>query len=352
MASPRLTFLSPLRPFRHLPSPCPARFLCTLPAVPQSFRVLPHESSLRLDKLLSLRFPNFSRTHLQTLFTSNLILLNSNPPPSKSHKPCADDVITLLSLPPPPIESALTPKPLPLSVIFSDDHIIVVNKPANLIVHPSTSNPSDTLVNVLIAHYPDLLSLGGPRPGIVHRLDKGTSGVLVVARTSQAYRHVQQQFAQRQVRKKYITIAVGNPCTEGCHTRIVREPIGRSERDRLKMEVREDGKHAVSLIKVHSKDSKGLLHALSVDIETGRTHQIRVHLKHCRAPVLGDETYGNNDINHRFRGKATRPLLHAWRIEIQHPVTGQRMGFEAKLPDDMRQIMKRVVYPDFENEGW
>lgn len=164
-----------------------------------------------------------------------------------------------------------------------------------------------------------------------------------------------RQFATRKVRKQYIAICVGNPCGAGCVARTVDEPIGRAINDRLRMAVVAEeagGKSARSVVRVHASDERGLLHAVSVGIETGRTHQIRVHMRHCRAPVLGDDLYGAIDVNRRFRGKVERPMLHAFRVEFEHPVDGGAVGIEAKLPEDMRQVMKRVVYPEFEKEKW
>lgn len=189
----------------------------------------------------------------------------------------------------------------------------------------------------------------------MHRLDKGTSGVILVARTEAAQRGLMSQFADRKIQKQYVAICVGNPCGVGCVARVVDEPIGRAINDRLRMAVIAEeagGKRARSVVKVHASDGRGLLHAVSVRIESGRTHQIRVHMRHCRAPVLGDELYGALDVNRRFRGKVGRPMLHALRVEFEHPVKGGKIMVEAKLPEDMKEIMGKVVYPEFQREGW
>lgn len=319
-----------------------------------TFQITPSESNHRLDKILASRFQTVSRTYLQALFTHNQILLNGTPPPSKSHKPSSGDQI-YIHFTPLPRDLPITPENLPLHILHEDAHLLAINKPPGMVIHPAPGNWTGTLVHALTFHYSDIRALGGPRPGIVHRLDKGTSGVLLVARTEAAQRGLMRQFAGREVRKQYVAICVGNPCGVGCVARVVDEPIGRAINDRLRMAIVAEeagGKKARSVIKVHGSDGRGLLHAVSVGIESGRTHQIRVHTRHCRAPVLGDELYGALDVNRRFRGKVGRPMLHALRVEFEHPVEGREMVVEAKLPEDMREVMGRVVYPEFEREGW
>eukprot|EP00177_Eucheuma_denticulatum_P007737 GFKZ01014076.1.p1 GENE.GFKZ01014076.1~~GFKZ01014076.1.p1 ORF type:complete len:415 (+),score=28.83 GFKZ01014076.1:414-1658(+) len=320
---------------------------------PTIFHTLPSESHLRLDKLLSARFPTVSRSYLQSLFSTRQILINGSPPPSKSTKAPPHSLISI-QFTPPPRALPLTPEDLPLDILYQDAHLLAINKPPGIVTHPAPGHWSGTLVHALTYHYADIRELGGPRPGIVHRLDKGTSGILLVARTHTAQSRLMQQFAERRVKKQYVAITVGNPCGKGCTGRVVEAGIGRCGKDRMRMTVmseEEGGKYARSTVRVHGRDERGLLHAVGVEIETGRTHQIRVHMRHCRAPVLGDELYGAVDVNWRWRGSVKRCMLHAGRVEFEHPVSGERVAVQARLAEDMREVMKGV-YPGFEEEGW
>lgn len=320
---------------------------------PTLFHTLPSESHLRLDKLLSARFPTVSRSYLQSLFSTDQILVNGAPPSSKSTKAPPHSLVSI-QFTPPPRDLPLTPEDLPLTILYQDAHLLAVNKPPGLVTHPAPGHWSGTLVHALTYHYPDIRELGGPRPGIVHRLDKGTSGILLVARTHTAQARLMQQFAERKVRKEYVAITVGNPCGKGCSGRVVEEGIGRCDKDRMRMAVMSEekgGKYARSTVRVHGRDERGLLHAVGVEIETGRTHQIRVHMRYCRAPVLGDELYGAVDVNWRWRGKVKRCMLHARKVEFEHPLSGEKMVVEARVAEDMREVLKGV-YPGYEDEGW
>jgi len=246
---------------------------------------------------------------------------------------------------PPPEPSGITPEEGALAVLHADESVIVLDKPAGLTVHPGAGRPTGTLVHRLLAHFPDVEGVGGPgRPGIVHRLDKDTSGVLVVARTPAAYRALQEAFSSRQVEKHYLAIAYGAPDPpEG----EVDQPIGRHPERRTRMTVRPDGRRALSRYRTLAA-AQGLA-LLEVDIATGRTHQIRVHLKSIHHPIVGDPTYGEArwkvlDPSVRRRlARFPRPALHAWRIAFDHPATGARVAFEAPVPDDLRTLWQDVT---------
>jgi len=246
---------------------------------------------------------------------------------------------------PPPEPSGIEPEAGALRVLHQDESLIVIDKPAGLTVHPGAGRPTGTLVHRLLAHFPDLEGVGGPgRPGIVHRLDKDTSGVLVVARTQAAYRSLQEAFSSRRVDKRYLALVYGAP--EPPDGR-VDAPIGRHPDRRTRMAVRPDGRSALSRYRTLAA-ARGLA-LLEVDIATGRTHQIRVHLKSIHHPIVGDPTYGEarwKSLDPRVRRPLSafpRPALHAWTIAFDHPATGARVAFEAPVPDDLRELWDRVT---------
>lgn len=314
-------------------------------AAVEKFGILAAEAGKRLDKVLASRFEGMSRSYLQTLFDDGNVLLNGKAMTAKSHKPGEGDRIEIRFVTP-QRELPITPENIPLDILYEDEHMVAVNKPAGMVVHPAPGNWTGTLVHALTYRYADIRRLGGPRPGIVHRLDKGTSGVVLAARTAEAQRGLMREFAQRRVRKEYIAVTVGNPAGAGCVARRVDEPVGRCPVDRTRMAVvpvEAGGKPAESWVTVEGRDGRGLLHAVRVEIATGRTHQIRVHLRHVRAPVLGDEVYGAGDVNRRFRTAAGRPQLHARRVRLRHPCTGAGLDVSAPLADDMGGLLGRVM---------
>ena len=236
------------------------------------------------------------------------------------------------------------PQKGPLEVLFEDDHLVVVNKPAGLAVHPGAGRPRDTLANYLLARYPELAGVGGPgRPGIVHRIDLDTTGVLVVARSALAWSELSKAFAERRVYKAYQALAYGSPKAS---SGTIEAPIGRHRTDRKRMTVRADGRPATTDYECTSK-AAGIGH-YRLRIHTGRTHQIRVHLKHLGHPLVGDPTYGEA----RFKGMPRRPrrlleafprpALHAWRIGLAHPEGGQPLLFEAPAPEDLKELWSRL----------
>jgi 23S rRNA pseudouridine1911/1915/1917 synthase len=233
---------------------------------------------------------------------------------------------------------------IPLQILFEDDSIIVVNKEPGMVVHPAPGHSSGTLVHALLHHCPDLEGMGGPlRPGIVHRLDKDTSGVLIVAKTEEALHHLSQQFKSRKVKKQYLTLVSGRVDREQGE---VEAPVGRLMEDRKKMGVRtRRGRAALTRYSVWERFSEFTL--LRVFPETGRTHQIRVHLAHIGHPVWGDPVYGGRKKNLIFQKTGEeiipkRQMLHAWRLGFVHPRSKEPMSLEAPLPADFQQILKAL----------
>ena len=230
-----------------------------------------------------------------------------------------------------PVAMALEPEALPLEVLFEDARLIVIDKPAGLVVHPAPGHPKGTLVNALLHHCGDLAGIGGVlRPGIVHRLDRGTSGVLVAAKDDATHQGLSAQFAEHSIERRYRTLVRGLPrADEG---RIDR-PIGRHPRDRKRMSVEAKvGKASVTSWRVRRRFREAMTSELEIRPETGRTHQIRVHLSSAGLPLVGDTVYG------RARGQDAalgRPALHAAHLGFEHPATGRRLRFESPLPDDL-----------------
>lgn len=228
-------------------------------------------------------------------------------------------------------------------VVHADEHVIVVDKPAGLVVHPGAGNPTGTLVNGLLARFPDLADVGQPgRPGIVHRLDVGTSGLLVVARTALAYDQLVAALSQRDVGRRYRTLVWGRPASPAG---VIDAPIGRDHRDPMKMAVVVDGKVARTHYRtLHTYREVAEVAELECRLETGRTHQIRVHLAAIGHPVVGDGTYGGN----RSAIQTDRPVLHAASLSFRHPGTGETLTFESPLPADLQAVIDGLGRPDDE----
>jgi 23S rRNA pseudouridine1911/1915/1917 synthase len=224
-----------------------------------------------------------------------------------------------------------------LDVVHVDDDVIVVDKPAGLVVHPGAGNPDGTLVNALLAHYPAIARVGDPaRPGIVHRLDAGSSGLMVVARTPAAAASLVEQFAERRASRRYLALVWGHPAAP--HG-VIDAPIGRDRRDPLRMAVVADGKPARTEYEVTERfDRPSELALLQCRLETGRTHQIRVHLASIGHPLLGDVTYGQR----RPMLGLERPFLHAAELAFDHPATGERVAFSSPLADDLARLLAEL----------
>lgn len=282
----------------------------------ESFFVTEKEKDQRLDKYLSSRFPNYSRSYFQNLITRRLVFLNGEVVKKRVEVAEGDEIEVEFALTP---EIAVEPENIPLNILFEDDDLIVINKPCGMVVHPAVGNWTGTFVNALLYHCK--LEGEGLRPGIVHRLDKDTSGVMVAAKNSEAHQKLVELFAERAVEKEYVAITQGNP-----GNRVITGNIGRHRVRRQQMAVlQEGGKTAETLVKtVQHKGDKAVVHLFP---KTGRTHQLRVHLKSVKTPILGDSLYGQAT-------SAPRLLLHAYRLSFHHPRTGQRVSFEAPIPEE------------------
>lgn len=290
------------------------------------------ESGKRLDAYITSIDSEITRTAAQRLIEQGNILVNGEKKKT-AYKVSNGDIITIEKEEPKEIE--LKAQSIPIDIIYEDDDIIVVNKPKGMVVHPANGNPDGTLVNAIMAICKDSLSgIGGEiRPGIVHRLDKDTSGLLIVAKNDKAHVNMSEQIKNHEVKKTYIALVRGvvkeNEAT-------IDMPIGRSTSDRKKMAVIKTGRNAVTHIKVLKRYNKYTL--LQVNIETGRTHQIRVHLSHIGYPIVGDYTYSNGKNEFGVVGQC----LHAKCLEFKHPITGAEMKLEAPLPKYFEEIIQKL----------
>jgi 23S rRNA pseudouridine1911/1915/1917 synthase len=294
------------------------------------------ESSLRLDKLLALRFPEQSRTYFQSLIDKGLVLLNGQPVKKRIKPQSGDEIEVEFTLSP---ELSLSPEAMPLDILYEDEWLLIINKPTGLVVHPAPGHWSGTFVNGLLYHCQQLGSLESQRPGIVHRLDKETTGVLIAAKNETVQQRLVTLFSSRQVHKEYLAVCIGNPGTV-----TIEAPIGRHPTERKQMTVlREGGRHAVT--QCHTLSTDGKLSVVHINLLTGRTHQIRVHMKYNGTPILGDPLYGNNSWNQKM--KVQRQMLHAYRLSLTHPITHTPLSAVAPLPADMERVVKQL-YPSFQ----
>jgi 23S rRNA pseudouridine1911/1915/1917 synthase len=287
------------------------------------FEIVPETAGVRLDRFVATAIEGLSRSRTKTLLESGEILRNGAPTRAAEILR-AGDTLTVRIPDATPVEE-LVGEDIPLAILHEDSDLLVLDKPAGLVVHPGAGNATGTLVQALLHHCKDLSGIGGvERPGIVHRLDKETSGCLVIAKNDLAHQSLAAQFADRTVEKTYLAIVEGTPRRR---TGEVNEPIGRHAVNRQKMKVTtaEKGREALTLYKVlTSADGLSLVECRP---RTGRTHQIRVHLRHLGHPIVGDPVYGK-------RGKYERHLLHAWRLSFDHPRTGERLSFTSPVPAD------------------
>lgn len=290
----------------------------------------------RLDSFISEECGlNLSRTMVKKLLDEEKILVN-NKLQKASYKPEIGDILTIDI--PKPKEIKLEAQDIPVPVVYEDNDIIVVNKPKGMVVHPANGNPDGTLVNAILAMCKDSLSgIGGEiRPGIVHRLDKDTSGLLIVAKNDLAHMNMSKQIQERKVTKKYIALVKGSvPEDEAT----IHMPIARSTKDRKKMAVDAKGKDAITHFKVLKRYGKYTL--LELKIDTGRTHQIRVHMSYIGHPVVGDMVYSNGKNEFGVEGQ----MLHAKSLEFKHPVTNKEMHLEAELPEYFKKVLAKLDSP-------
>ena len=295
------------------------------------------EDAGRIDSFIAEALPELSRTAVQRLIDAGTVTVNGALPRS-AYKVRRGDAVVVRVPPAQPV--TLSPEALPLDILYEDADILVVNKAAGMVVHPGAGNYSGTLVNALLAHCDDLQGIGGElRPGIVHRLDKDTSGVLVVAKHDRAIHALQRQFKQREVRKMYVALVIGNiEQAEG----VIDAPIGRHRVHRRRMAVVANGKAARTRWRVRGRyrDAHNRIYTLlDVRLLTGRTHQIRVHFAWLGYPLVGDAVYG--PVHSPL--PAPRQFLHARALTLLHPATEEKMTFSAPLPDDLTQLLASLV---------
>jgi len=298
---------------------------------------------VRLDRFLASVLPDHSRSHIQRLIKEGQVRVGGRE--AKANHPVKTGQAITIDLPE-PLDPVPQPEALPLPILYQDEDLIVVDKPAGMVVHPAAGHASGTLVNALLHHVDDLSGIGGEkRPGIVHRLDRGTSGLMVVAKHDAAHAELSRQFHDREVEKEYFALVWGVVAAG----RRIDEPIGRDPSNRKKMSARaRRSREAVTRI-VRAEQIR-VLTLLQVAIHTGRTHQIRVHLSAIGHPIVGDPLYGG--VHRRVPGDLRavthleRPFLHAARLVFTHPRDGRRMDFASPLPDDLQRVLDELRAAD------
>lgn len=294
----------------------------------------------RVDQVLAELFPGYSRSRLQQWIKAGQVLLNQRPVLLARYRVAGGEQVEVRAQL--QLETEVRPEDIPLDIRFQDQHLLVLNKPAGLVVHPAAGNPNGTLQNALLYYDPELAAL--PRAGIVHRLDKDTSGLMVVARSLSAHKSLVEQLQARSVHREYLALVQSVLAAGGT----VDAPIGRHHRDRLRMAVVESGKPAISHYRVLERFAAHTL--VQVRLESGRTHQIRVHMAHIHCPLLGDPLYGGRlrlprgasaglrEAISAFR----RQALHAVRLQLIHPLTREVVGWEAEIPADFNQVLESL----------
>lgn len=299
----------------------------------QHTAVVPTEFALeRLDQVATTLFPQYSRSMIQGWIRSGHLLIDGNR--VKASKKISGGELIAIDAEIDDLE--FQPEEIPLHVVFEDDDILVINKPAGLVVHPGAGNTSGTLLNALLHHVPVTLTL--PRAGIVHRLDKDTTGMIVVAKTLHSHNRLVQHLSMRKVSRQYLAVVHGCPSSG-----TVDEPIGRHPTVRTKMAVTSGGKEAITRYAVERRF--GGFSQLLVDLDTGRTHQIRVHMQHIGHPIVGDPVYGKRKKENPalpVLSAFPRQALHARRLVFEHPVTGKQVEFSAPVPDDMGALIDEL----------
>jgi 23S rRNA pseudouridine1911/1915/1917 synthase len=291
---------------------------------------------MRLDKYLADQMLGLSRSAWQRLIGDGQVTVNGEPAKASYKVRPGDMVIASL-----PEEEPLRPvaEAIPLAIVYEDTALLVVDKPAGMVVHPAPGHPGGTLVNAVLAHHPELAAAGGGRPGIVHRLDRDTSGLIVIAKTEKVRRALQRQFKERQVYKAYLALLDGN--LQPSWGRI-EAPIGRDPHHRQRMTVLAGGREAVTEYHVLEQfdhrvgPAAGTYTLIEAEPRTGRTHQIRVHTSSIGHPVVGDKVYGR----HRTRLPLDRQFLHAHRLAFKHPLSGRRLELETPLADDLAAVLE------------
>jgi 23S rRNA pseudouridine1911/1915/1917 synthase len=301
--------------------------------VKQDSQTSANSSGDRLDRYLSQELPDLSRSRIQQLIEQGHVQLNGKSTTKKTTIKAGDRI----SLTIPEVEPlALQAENIPLDILYEDDSLLIINKPAGLVVHPAPGHQDGTLVNAILAHCPNLPGIGGiQRPGIVHRLDKDTTGAIAIAKTELAHQNLQAQLKSKTARREYLGVVYGSPKTE---SGIINLPIGRHPVDRKKMAVvpvEKGGRPAVTHWMV--RERLGNFTLMHFQLETGRTHQIRVHSTHVGHPIVGDPVYSSGrSVGVNLPGQ----VLHAWRLRVQHPVTGQWIEVTAPLPQTFTTLVE------------
>ncbi|MDF3054844.1 MAG: rluD [Gammaproteobacteria bacterium] len=302
--------------------------------------IIPEEiSGLRLDQALAQLFPDYSRSRLQTWIKTGQVIVDGQSLRAKDKITAGQEIHINAEL---ITETTSLPQAIQLDIVYEDDSIIVINKPVGLVVHPGTGNANNTLLNALLHRYPESANL--PRAGIVHRLDKETSGIMVVARTLQAHHSLVSQLHERTVKRQYLAIVNGTLISGAT----IDQPIDRHPKQRTKMAVVEDGRPAITHYRISERFQAHT--AIKVFLETGRTHQIRVHMAHIHHPIVGDQVYGGRlklppHISETCREALRsfkRQALHAKKLTLIHPCTLEEMTFAAPIPEDLVQLMEHL----------
>jgi 23S rRNA pseudouridine1911/1915/1917 synthase len=303
-------------------------------------RVGPQHAGVRLDAYLASQIEGWSRARLQRLIESEDVLVNGHAA-KPSYKLREQDEIEVELIAPP--ADRFEPENIPIEIVYEDESLVVVNKPAGLVVHPAAGTPSGTLANALAYHFQQLPN-AGVRPGIVHRLDRDTSGLLVVAKTEAALENLSDQFRDRTVFKSYVALVHGRVLSDSGR---IDQPLARDPSNRTRMAVVRGGRNALTLYRVRRSLQRFTL--LDVELKTGRTHQIRVHLAWLKHPVVGDETYGGGRDNTiqdaRLRARIRnldRHFLHAEKLGFTHPATGEFVKFESPLPGELSELLSVI----------
>jgi 23S rRNA pseudouridine1911/1915/1917 synthase len=310
-----------------------------------TFKIGREDAGARLDAFLASQIAGWSRARLQRLIESEDVLVNGKPgKPSYKIRENDELEVELIA----PATTSFTPEPIPIEIVYEDDTLVVVNKPAGLVVHPAAGIHSGTLANALAHHFQQLPNAASVRPGIVHRLDRDTSGLLVVAKTEAALENLSDQFRARTVYKSYAALVHGRVTSDSGR---IDQPLARDPSNRTRMAVVRGGRSALSLYRVNRHFHRFTL--LDVELKTGRTHQIRVHLAWFKHPVVGDETYGlgrdNTVQNPKLKAQIRnlrRHFLHAEKLAFAHPATGERVLFHSPLPPELADLLSEIENAD------
>ncbi|HZI61029.1 MAG TPA: RluA family pseudouridine synthase [Pyrinomonadaceae bacterium] len=307
-----------------------------------TFKIGPDDVGVRLDAFLASQIEGWSRARLQRVIEAEDVLVNGKPSKPSYKLREHDELEVDLTL---PATTSFTPEALPIEIVHEDDTLVVVNKPAGLVVHPAAGIHSGTLANALAYHFQQLPNASSVRPGIVHRLDRDTSGLLVVAKTESALEHLSDQFRDRSVYKSYVALVHGRVPSDSGR---IEEPLARDRSNRTRMAVVRGGRSALSIYRVNLRFNRFTL--LDVELKTGRTHQIRVHLAWLKHPVVGDETYGggrdNTIQNPKLKSQIRslgRQFLHAEKLAFAHPKTGERVLYQSPLPPELSNLLMEIT---------